>query len=145
MLKKVVTYTDFDGNERTEELHFHLSKSELMEMQFNEAGGLEQKLRSIIQQLNGKEMIKTFKELILNSYGEKSPDGKRFIKNDEIRSAFEQTTAYDELFMELVLDSEKMAAFIKGIMPDDLRSQLDDEIAKRGGIDNITPKTLIEG
>lgn len=145
MLKKVVTYTDFDGNERTEELLFHLSKSELMEMQFNEAGGLEQKLRSIIQQLNGKEMIKTFKELILNSYGEKSPDGKRFIKNDEIRSAFEQTTAYDELFMELILDSEKMAAFIKGIMPEDLSSQLDDEIAKRGGINNITPKTLIEG
>lgn len=142
MLKKTVTYVDFDGNERTEDLYFNLSKAELMEMQFNEAGGLETKLKTIMSKLDGKEMIQTFKELILNSYGEKSPDGKRFIKNKEIRDSFEQTEAYSQIFMELVLDPDKMGAFIRDIMPKDLSEQLDAEIAKRGGIENITPNNI---
>lgn len=136
MLKKIVTYEDFDGNQRTEELYFNYSKAELMEMQMGEVGGLEQKLRKIISSLDGSEMMKTFKELLLGAYGEKSPDGKRFIKNQELRDAFEQTEAYSQLFMEIVLDAEKMAEFFKGVIPSDLAAQVDEELAKNGG--NIT-------
>lgn len=133
MLKKTVTYTDFDGNERTEELYFNLTKAELMELQMSEIGGLEKRLRGIIMAQNGVEIMKFFKDIFLNSYGIKSPDGRRFIKNDEVKTDFEQTEAYSQLFMELVTDADKMADFIKGVIPSDLASQVDDEMKKNGG------------
>ena len=77
--------------------------------------------------------MKFFKDIFLNSYGIKSPDGRRFIKNDEVKTDFEQTEAYSQLFMELVTDADKMADFIKGVIPSDLASQVDDEMKKNGG------------
>jgi len=133
MLKKTVTYTDFDGNERTEELYFNLTKAELMELQMSEIGGLEKRLKGIIMAQNGVEIMKFFKDIFLNSYGVKSPDGRRFIKNDEVRTDFEQTEAYSQLFMELVTDADKMADFIKGVIPSDLANQVDEEMKKNGG------------
>ena len=133
MLKKTVTYTDFDGNERTEELYFNLTKAELMELQMSEIGGLEKRLKGIIMAQNGVEIMKFFKDIFLNSYGVKSPDGRRFIKNDEVRTDFEQTEAYSQLFMELVTDADKMADFIKGVIPSDLAGQVDEEMKKNGG------------
>lgn len=132
MLKKTVTYTDFDGNERTEELYFNLTKAELMELQMSEIGGLEKRLKGIIMAQNGVEIMKFFKDIFLNSYGVKSPDGRRFIKNDEVRTDFEQTEAYSQLFMELVTDADKMADFIKGVIPSDLANQVDEEMKKNG-------------
>ena len=134
MLKKTVTYTDFDGNERTEELYFNLTKAELMELQMSEIGGLEKRLKGIIMAQNGVEIMKFFKDIFLNSYGVKSPDGRRFIKNDEVRTDFEQTEAYSQLFMELVTDADKMADFIKGVIPSDLASQVDEEMKNGGNI-----------
>lgn len=133
MLKKTVTYTDFDGNERTEELYFNLTKAELMELQMSEIGGLEKRLKGIIMAQNGVEIMKFFKDIFLNSYGVKSPDGRRFIKNNEVREDFEQTEAYSQLFMELVTDADKMADFIKGVIPSDLAGQVDEEMKKNGG------------
>lgn len=98
-----------------------------------EVGGLEKKLRKIISGLEAKEMMATFKELFLGAYGEKSPDGKRFIKNQELRDAFEQTEAYSQLFMEIVIDADKMAEFFRGVIPADLAAQVDSEIEKNGG------------
>lgn len=132
MLKKTVTYTDFDGNERTEDLYFNLTKAELMELQMSEIGGLEKRLRGIIMAQNGVEIMKFFKDIFLNSYGVKSPDGRRFIKNEEVKADFEQTEAYSQLFMELVTDADKMADFIKGVIPADLADQVDEEMKKNG-------------
>lgn len=117
MLKKSITYTDFEGNERTEEFYFNLTKSEIIEMEMSEVGGMSKMLERIVAEQNGKEIIATFKMLIGKSYGEKSPDGKRFIKNQELTDAFMQTGAYDELFMELVSDTDKATEFINGIIP----------------------------
>ena len=64
-----------------------------------------------------KGLIDLFKDLILRSYGEKSADGRRFIKSKELSTAFSQTEAYSELFMELVTDAEKAAEFVNGITP----------------------------
>lgn len=132
MLKKTITYTDFDGNERTEDLYFNLTKAELMELQMSEIGGLEKRLRGIIMAQNGVEIMKFFKDIFLNSYGVKSPDGRRFIKNEEVKADFEQTEAYSQLFMELVTDADKMADFIKGVIPADLAGQVDEEMKKNG-------------
>jgi hypothetical protein len=117
MLKKVITYTDFDGNERTETFYFNLTKAEAMEMELSIDGGLVKLIEKIVEANNLKEIIGLFKEIILKSYGEKSSDGKRFIKSQEVRDAFSQTEAYSELFMELATNSDSAAAFVNGIVP----------------------------
>lgn len=117
MLKKTIKYTDFDGNERNEDFYFNLTKAEVTEMEMSTAGGLGKLLNKIVNENDTKRMIESFKDLILRSYGEKSQDGKRFIKNDEIRAAFSQTEAYSELFMELATNSESAEAFVSGIIP----------------------------
>ena len=117
MLKKTITYTDYDGNQRTEDFYFNLSKAELTEMELSETGGLVKTIEKIIQEKNGKRIIEIFKDLVLRSYGEKSLDGKRFIKNQELVDSFAQTEAYSDLFMELATNAEAASAFINGITP----------------------------
>ena len=101
MLKKTITYVDYNGNERTEDFYFNLSKAEVMEMELSTTGGLAEMIQKIIAAQDSPAIIKIFKELLLKAYGEKSPDGKRFMKTKEITQAFEQTEAYSQLFMEL--------------------------------------------
>lgn len=117
MLKKTIKYVDFDGNERTEDFYFNLTKAEVAEMEMSTEGGLGSTLRKIILDKDAKRIIESFKDLILKSYGEKSPDGKRFVKNPEIREAFSQTEAYSELFMELATNPESASVFVNGIIP----------------------------
>jgi hypothetical protein len=117
MLKKTIAYVDYDGNNRTEDFYFNLSKAETTEMEMSIDGGLANSLRKIVQEKDAKRIIESFKDLILRSYGEKSPDGKRFIKNQEMRDAFSQTEAYSELFMELATNADAAANFVNGIIP----------------------------
>ena len=117
MLKKTITYTDFNGVERTEDFYFNLTEAELTEMELSMNGGLSDYIQKIISAQDAPSIINIFKDLLLKSYGEKSLDGRRFIKNQEIRDAFEQTQAYSQLFMELASDDQKAAEFINGIVP----------------------------
>lgn len=117
MLRKTIEYTDFDGNERKEDFYFNLTKAEVAEMELSTDGGLTKMIEKIVAEQDAKRIIELFKDLILKAYGVKSPDGKRFIKNDEVRDAFAQTEAYSELFMELAFDAEASAKFINGIVP----------------------------
>lgn len=117
MLKKTISYIDYDGNERTEDFYFNLTQAETTEMEMSEAGGLVKMIEKIIAAQDSKKIIEIFKDLILRSYGEKSPDGKRFIKNQELRDAFSQTEAYSQLFMELASDEDAAAAFVNAITP----------------------------
>ncbi len=120
MLKKTIAYTDYDGNAREESFYFNLTKSELTEMQMSATGGLDQMIQKIVEAQDGGRIIAVFKELILKAYGEKSPDGRRFVKSKELSEAFAQTPAYDQLFMELATDADKASDFVKGIIPADL-------------------------
>ena len=117
MLKKTIKYVDFDGNERTEDFYFNLTKAEVAEMEMSSEGGLTKMLEKIVATQDSKRIVEVFKDLILKAYGEKSLDGKRFIKNQELRDAFSQTEAYSELFMELAMNAEMSAAFVNGIVP----------------------------
>jgi hypothetical protein len=117
MLKKTITYEDFDGNKRTEDFYFNLTKAEVTEMEMSTEGGLAKMVEKIVQAKDSKRIIEVFKDLILRSYGEKSPDGRKFIKNQEVRDAFSQTGAYSELFMELAMNADASAAFVNGILP----------------------------
>lgn len=117
MIKRTINYTDYKGNERQEDFYFNLSKPELLEMELTSKGGLSDYLNKIIKANNREELIKWFKIIVLKSYGEKSEDGRRFIKSKELSDAFSQTEAFVQLYMELATDDEKAAEFVNGIVP----------------------------
>ena len=121
MIKKTITYTDYNGTERKEDFYFNLTKAEVMEMEMSTSGGLAEMITRIVAAQDAPAIIKIFKELVLKAYGEKSPDGKRFIKSEDIATAFSQTEAYSQLFMELATDADAAAAFVNGIVPKDMQ------------------------
>lgn len=120
MLKKTIKYIDLNGIERNEDFYFNLSKPEVVKMQSSVKGGYDAQLKSIAADLNGAYIMEFFEDLIKKSYGEKSVDGRRFIKSAELSEAFMQTPAYEALFEELVTDSNAAAAFVNAIMPSDI-------------------------
>lgn len=119
MYKKTITYKDYNGDERTEDFYFNLSRAEVTEMELSTEGGLGATIERITKAKDIPAIVGIFKDLILRSYGQKSPDGKRFTKSKELSEEFSQTEAYSELFMELATDSNQASAFINGIMPVD--------------------------
>lgn len=136
MLKKTITYTDYDGLERTEEFRFNLTKAELMDMELTTVGTFSKLMQKIIDEKDMVRLAKYFKELILKSYGVKSDDGKRFIKSPELSEAFSQTEAYSELYMELLGNSEYAVKFIQQVMPKDLEQN---EVVPAGNV-TVLPK-----
>ena len=117
MLKKTMTFTDYNGNERTEDFYFNLSKAELSEMELSTTGGLGQMIQDIVAAQDTPRIISIFKDLILKSYGIKSADGRRFIKSKELSMEFAQTEAYSDLFMLLATDEAAATEFVNGIVP----------------------------
>ncbi len=121
MLKKTITYTDYNGAERKEDFYFNLTKAEIMEMEMSISGGLTEMINRIVAAQDAPAIVKIFKELILKAYGEKSADGRRFMKVDEngvpLSINFSQTEAYSQLFMELATDADAASAFVNGIVP----------------------------
>ena len=124
MITKTIKYTDYNGEEREENFLFNLTKAELMELEMGTTGGLAETIKKIVETKDTPSIIKIFKDLILKAYGEKSADGRRFIKiNDAgvpLSIGFSQTEAYSQLFMELATDADAASKFIKGVIPSDL-------------------------
>ena len=120
MLKKSITYTDFNGVKRTEDFYFNLSKPELLKMQSSVKGGYDVRLKGMASDLNGGVIMEFFEDLISRSYGEKTEDGRRFMKSAEISESFMQTPAYEVLFEELVTDDKAAAEFVNAVMPADV-------------------------
>ena len=117
MFKDRRTYTDYNGVSRTEDFYFNLTEAEVIEMEMGTTGGLADMITHIVEAQDTASIIKIFKELILKAYGEKSADGKRFVKSEELATAYSQTEAYNQLFMELATDSDKASKFVNGIIP----------------------------
>ena len=128
MIKKTVTYTDFDGNERTEDFYFHLTEQELTEWELSVDGGLSGVLTRIINSKDNRKLIAIFKDLLIKSYGEKTPDGRGFIKNDEVLSNFTCTQAFSDLYMELASNDKAASEFVNGIMPASLVKKIKNEM-----------------
>lgn len=124
MIKLTRTYTDFNDVERTEDFYFHMTKAEVMEMEMSTSGGMAEMIQRIVAAQDIPSIIKVFKDLVLRAYGQKSPDGKRFIKSEELAEEFRQTNAYSDIFMELATDADKAAEFVNGIMPADIQKSL---------------------
>lgn len=124
MISKTFTYTDYNGEERTETAYFNLSKAEILEMEMSVDGGFTAMIERIVEAKDAPSVVKIFKDLILRSYGIKSPDGRRFIKNQQLRDEFEQTEMFSELFMELSLNDNKASEFINGLIPKDMANKI---------------------
>lgn len=117
MLKKTMTYIDYNGVERTEDFYFNLSKAEILDLETATPGGFVSYINKITSSKDVPTIVDTFKKIIMLSYGVKSEDGKRFIKNDEVREAFRECEAYSDLYVELSTDADKASAFINAIVP----------------------------
>ena len=133
MYKKTIAYTDYFGAEREEDFYFHFSESELSKMELSTTGGISRFVEKIIQTKDNPKLVGMFEDFILSAYGEKSDDGRRFVKSEEISTAFKQTPAYDILFMQLITDADELARFIKEVVPENLSEKMS-EVAKEQGV-----------
>ena len=131
MLKKTITYTDYDGVERTEDFYFNFTEAELMEWQLVTNGGLTSYVQKIVDAKDQPRLITLFKELLLKAYGVKSDDGRRFIKSEKISEEFSQNPAYSILYMELVTDDKLAADFVNGIIPAKLSEQVAEQNSRQ--------------
>jgi len=117
MIKKTMTYENFNGEEVTEDFFFNLTKAELVELEMSEKDGMSSMLEAIVKENDGQKIVAYFKKIILLAYGEKSADGRRFVKNEALREEFSQTEAYSQLFVELATNADSAAKFISGLVP----------------------------
>lgn len=127
MLKRDITYENFDGETVTETFYFNLMQTEIVKLQVEYDGGMREMLQRIIKSENMEAIIREFQKIVLLAYGQRSEDGKRFIKSAQLREEFSQTAAYDALFMELATDDGKAAEFIAGVIPKQLLEQDQDK------------------
>lgn len=121
MLKRTIEYENYDSIWVKEDFYFNLSQSELTMMEMSEDGGLAARLQSIIDKKDGKNIMATFRDILLKSYGVKSADGRRFMKSPELSKEFSETSAFDILFTELVTNPEKALEFVQAIIPKEMR------------------------
>ena len=116
MYKKTMTYIDCNGVERTEDFWFNLTKAELVKMQMGTTGGLDEMMKKLVELKDVPAIINIFEDLVLKAYGEKSADGKRFVKSEEISTAFSQTGAYNALVVELTSNANAAADFFNSLV-----------------------------
>ena len=117
-------YEDYDGNERVEEFYFNLTKAEITDMELTTEGGMSAMLNRIIAAKDTSKLIAVFKDLILRSYGQKSPDGRRFIKSDELTKEFTETPAYSQIYLRLATDDKAATEFVNNVIPKDLQKEV---------------------
>ena len=124
MIKKTVTYTDYNGVERTEPFYFHFTQAELLDMEMSTEGGFAERIQRIIDAKDQTSLLKVIKQFVLDAYGVKSDDGRRFIKKSEVKEAFVECPAYSEIYMEFLSDDKFAAEFVNGVIPSDMKDRL---------------------
>lgn len=133
MIKKTVKYEDFNGNQKETTCYFHLSKPELLELEYSKKGGFTEWINRLAESQDRKEIFNTVKNFVLSSYGEKSVDGDTFDKSDDIKHKFERSAIYDSLMMELCTSETAIVDFMYGILPADMQQAAKAEYAKLKG------------
>ena len=124
MYKITETYVDFNGNERNEDFYFNLTKAEVLDMEMSVSGGLAESINRLVQTQDQPAILAIFKDLVKKAYGVKSPDGRRFIKNQEVLDDFIQTEAFSNIYVRLATNADEAAKFVNGIIPADMSKQV---------------------
>lgn len=130
MIKKNITYVDFDGEERTDAFYFNLSKAELMDIELDYGGNMSAAMNTMLEKRDLQGVLRLLGKLVRKAYGEKSGDGRRFLKNQEVEDSFATTDAYSNLLIELVNDEQKLRAFVTGVIPADVRNEVEKKMAE---------------
>lgn len=128
MVRKEVTYTDYNGEQQTDILYFNLNKAELGKLQMRMDGKFLDNLQLLAEKRKVTDLYDFVYNLLLDSYGERTADGKRFLKNREMREEFENSIAFSEALMDVIADTDKMSEFIRNILPPDM-------VTKAGAVD----------
>lgn len=131
MFKKTVTYKDYNDVERTETYHFHFSEAEILDMEMSVEGGFAERVQKIIDANDQTKLMKVIQKFVIDAYGVKSEDGKRFIKNEQVKTEFIESPAYSKIWMELVTNDQVAADFINNVIPADMKDQLASIAAKK--------------
>lgn len=137
MYMKTVKYTNFNGEEKTKEVYFHLSKPELMEMEIATSGSMSDRIKSALASKNDESLFMMFKEFLFKAYGVKSVDGEQFEKSEELSRKFEQSPVYDALYMELCTNTDAAIEFFTGIVPKDLADKIDTKDIKEKALQAV--------
>lgn len=117
MFKDHRIYTDYDGETREEDFYFNLDERDITKMELGTKGGLDKLIEKIAAEKDFPKIIELFEQLIDASYGEKSADGKHFIKDPEQLKLFKSTQAYSDLYMQLATDPDFAATFVNNVVP----------------------------
>lgn len=117
MIKKNVTYKNFEDIEITETLHFHFTEAELVELESSEEGGLTAWGETLKESGNIEEILAALKKIIGKAYGEKMDGGRRFVKNDLIVDSFKSSEAYSTLLFQLLENPTEAGEFFKALVP----------------------------
>lgn len=131
MIKKTVTYEDYNGEMRTETFYFHFTEAEILDMEMSTEGGFAERIQRIIDAKDQSALMKLIKKFVIDAYGVKSPDGKRFIKNDEVKAAFLECPAYSDIFMDMVTDDKLAAEFVNGVVPKNMKNRFAELASKK--------------
>ena len=131
MIKKTVTYEDYNGEMRTETFYFHFTEAEILDMEMGTEGGFAERIQRIIDAKDQSALMKLIKKFVIDAYGVKSPDGKRFIKNDEVKAAFLECPAYSDIFMDMVTDDKLAAEFVNGVVPKNMKNRFAELASKK--------------
>ena len=129
MLKKTITYENYNGDTVTDDFYFNLTKVECMELEYSFGANntLSNTITTLVESKDVGALIAAIKKILLMSYGVKTPDGNRFIKNDSVREEFEQSPAFEKIYWDLVTNQDEAASFISGIVPQNVRDSLGED------------------
>ena len=131
MIKKTITYKDYNGIERTESFYFHFNEAEILDMEMSVEGGFAERVQKIIDAKEQTQLLKVIKKFVIDAYGVKDPEGRRFIKSDDVKNAFLECPAYSAIFMELVTNDEVAAEFVNGVIPEGMKEKFAEIVAKK--------------
>lgn len=123
MIKKTVTYEDYNGEMRTETFYFHFTEAEILDMEMSTEGGFAERIQKIVDAKDQSALMKLIKKFVIDAYGVKSDDGKRFNKSDEVKAAFLECPAYSDIFMDMVTNDELAAEFVNGVIPKNMKKR----------------------
>lgn len=137
MIKETVTYTNFDGDEVQSDLYFNMSKMEILTLGVQEISG---RLQKMVQEKDILKILEYTKTIVHDAYGERSEDGKRFVKNAEILERFKSSPAYDEFLFSIITDADKQTKFIRALFPEEVIKAMSDRI--QAGIDKVNKETI---
>lgn len=116
MLKKTIKFNGFDGKPAEEVWYFNLTEVEVTRLDAEFEPGLGEYVKNFDENTSAEELLQLFERLIQMSVGTKSPDGSRFVKNQEVVDDFLASAAYPALFAQLATSPDMAEEFFNGVL-----------------------------